>query len=156
MQNKAKAKAQGARLSVARGQKSISAKKPSKNGKGGSPDSESVSVSTSKRNRGRATLSDGGDEDEEEEEARKKKKKRDTASANGKSSAKRGPLATLDRTDDEDALMMDANGTAEETRVYTTMKELKLGTMKSWEDYVKDITTVEQNSEGGLMIYFET
>lgn len=142
---RAKAKESATRLSSVRGRKPASAK-ASRIGRDASAGTESAS--TTKRGRRKAS----SDEDEDDSDsARKAKKSRGAHSTNGTTSGKRGALAALDRTDDDDSVTMaDAN----ESRPYTSMKALKMGSMKSWEDVVKNVTTVEQHDEQ-LMIFFE-
>lgn len=52
--------------------------------------------------------------------------------------------------------MADVHEVLDEGRPYTTMKDLKLGSLKNWEDHVKSVTTVERHNGGELMIFFET
>ncbi|KAI5121639.1 hypothetical protein M0805_001167 [Coniferiporia weirii] len=122
----------------------------------------SASASAAKRgrakNQGKASVSD--DQASEDEDVPKSKKKaRVGSSANGSGSGKRGSLAALDKSDeDEDVVMDDANGVDMESadaRPYTTMKELRLSSIKNWEDHVKRVNTVERGKEG-LMVFFET
>ncbi|THH10348.1 hypothetical protein EW145_g1389 [Phellinidium pouzarii] len=129
-------------------------KTPKEKGKTSSP-AANASASVAKRARGKSQgKTSVSDDDTSEDDLPKTKKARVGTSANG--STKRGSLAALDKTDDED-ISMGTNGVegSGDARPYTTMKELRLSSIKNWEDYVKHVKTVERLEEG-LMIYFET
>lgn len=145
-------------------------------GKAISPTASTASGAT-KRSRVRppkvpesASVSDedvkGGDEDEPAPKPGKKQRTGASASINGTNKTKRGSLAALDKTDNEDddvemmgvgagnGVVLNASDARDPTS-YTTMRELNLHTMKSWEDIV-EIQTVEEAKEGGLMVYLTT
>ena len=120
-----------------------------------------------KRGRGKAKLSlsdeEEGADDEPVSKTGKKVKKNvsTTATTNGSSKLKTGSLSAIEKTEDDDVEMMSvdasyADAVGEDSTLYTTMKELNLHTMKSWEDLVVEVNTVERSKEGPLMVYFTT
>lgn len=108
------------------------------------------------------SVSDEEDEEPVPKAGKKLKKNTSTTATNGSSKGKTGFLSSIDKTDDEDVDMMSvdasnhADAAGDESTLYTTMKELNLHTMKSWEDLVVEVNTVERSKEGPLMVYFTT
>ena len=125
----------------------------------GSPAVESTST---KRGRGKnAAKSVSDDEEEEDVGSRKKKKRLSTTASSSKSNGanctnKKSSLSALNKAGSDDVEMPDIPTESPETS-FTTMKALKYNAIKSWEDLVQQITTIERSGpQGELMVYFET
>jgi len=161
-----------ARLSEAKGKASSSAGRKSVSKEASPPPS-----SAGKRGRGRArkTASSGAisddepevdqleDDDEDAPRHTTKKKRTSTAGAkqvvgeNGHAGGKgkRKSLTALGRDTDGDGDVAMGDGSAEpENQQFTTMNSTRYKTEKSWEDVVKNISTVERVGDN-LVVYFE-
>ena len=117
------------------------------------------SNASAKRGKGRASATgrkrnsasdDSGSEEDAPEEPKSKKRKAETTHVNG---ANKRSFAVLDQEPDEDGDVVMVND--KDNKTILTMKDLKMDTAKSWEKFIKHVSTVEQ-VDGQLMVYFET